>query len=370
MTDTVLSHVVARFTPRQWENVATESLKFLFDRGAGEAPARALSGVAALPAGLRWRAQATSSEDVGIPDLVGEDTLGRPAVIIEGKFWAGLTENQPGTYLTRQERAFVSTNDPHVMLFLVPTRRQVMIAAELAAIMGSSTLPTMVSGLTMATAGARSVLVMSWGRMLQEVQTCLEEARDAQGLANLEQLRGLCDRADAQAMRPFAAEELGSEVAQRICDLADLLDEVVEELHSRGIVTLKGLKSVGGKNYYGRHLRAPASGRVFQLSLLFSSWAHLHPTPIWLRIWAADAADKLAWSGLEGTEGIPHVSGGTSDHWYRMGLAVPRGVEARMAASRMADAVERAIAALPAKAEVEGAAEVDSEAVAELADEA
>ena len=101
MTDSLLAHVVSRFTPSQWENVATESLRYLLSAGAGAAPARVVAPFLTLPSQLTWRAQVSSTEDKSIPDLVGEDGQGRPGVIIEGKFWAALTEHQPATYLKR-----------------------------------------------------------------------------------------------------------------------------------------------------------------------------------------------------------------------------------------------------------------------------
>jgi hypothetical protein len=108
MTDSLLAQVVSRFIPRQWENVATESLRYLLSAGAGAAPARVLAPFLALPSQLTWRAQVSSTEDPSIPDLVGEDEQGRPGVIIEGKFWAALTENQPATYLKRALDAVAS----------------------------------------------------------------------------------------------------------------------------------------------------------------------------------------------------------------------------------------------------------------------
>ena len=52
------------------------------------------------------------------PDLVGYDDEGIERVLIEAKFWAGLTENQPNAYLERSP-----DNSPSVLLFVAPEAR-------------------------------------------------------------------------------------------------------------------------------------------------------------------------------------------------------------------------------------------------------
>ena len=142
------------------------------------------------------------------------------------------------------------------------------------------------------------VVVASWARMLAEVKGCLDEAGDEAGLGDLGQLRGLCDRADAEAMLPIVPSEIGSDVARRLWDLHDIIDGVVDELVRRERVTLRGLKSVGGKAYYGRYVRSLDSGHVAQLGVLTWSWTWRYPSPFWLRVWRPDARLVDAWSEL------------------------------------------------------------------------
>ena len=53
-----------------------------------------------LAESLHFRTQVTG-DDATRPDLVGKDQAGREVLLIEAKFWAGLTENQPVSYLER-----------------------------------------------------------------------------------------------------------------------------------------------------------------------------------------------------------------------------------------------------------------------------
>ena len=57
------------------------------------------------------RTQATGEEGER-PDLAGFDRNGRERVLVEAKFWAGLTDNQPIAYLER-----LPANRPGALLF-------------------------------------------------------------------------------------------------------------------------------------------------------------------------------------------------------------------------------------------------------------
>ena len=63
------------------------------------------------------RTQATGKEGER-PDLAGFDRDGRERVLIEAKFWAGLTGNQPVAYLER-----LPANTPSALLFVAPAAR-------------------------------------------------------------------------------------------------------------------------------------------------------------------------------------------------------------------------------------------------------
>ena len=71
----------------------------------------------ALPQDIRFRAQATGEDDAR-PDLEGRGDETGTMVLLEAKFWAGLTENQPTTYIGRLP-AWV----PSVLGFIVRARR-------------------------------------------------------------------------------------------------------------------------------------------------------------------------------------------------------------------------------------------------------
>ena len=124
----LFGHLAARFSASP-ENLATESLRYILDRSpvANRAFLRGLArcGVA-LPARLHFATQ-VGGVDGAIPDLVGTDEAGRPILIAEAKFWAGLTDNQPLAYLRR-----LPPDADTLLLILAPALRFATLWPELA----------------------------------------------------------------------------------------------------------------------------------------------------------------------------------------------------------------------------------------------
>jgi hypothetical protein len=278
---TLLAHVVSKFASRQWENVATESLHYLLDRkAAGAAVNSLLAPLGFDPGSLVWRTQASSFDDSSIPDLVGNDAQDRHVLIVEGKFWASLTENQPLGYLERQALQFPDDPAGCLLLFLVPKRRENVITAELEQRLGER--HSRVGPFPVITdSNGRRVVVVLWSQMLAQLQVAFEAAHDSEAVDDLAQLRGLCDRADSEQMLPITPEEIGSERGHRFIEFCDIVDQVADALVADGTVSKKGLGQASSRGWWGRYVRA-ASGHVFLIGVLAPSWATVWPTPWWL----------------------------------------------------------------------------------------
>ena len=123
MNDTrLLGYLAERFT-HSVEDIATESLAFLLARSPTLRAAFGRALVEAIPAvqaPTSFRTQVSQPIDLATPsplpddlpmvrgqtrpDMVGFDEHGIERVLIESKFWAGLTTNQPAEYLKRLAR--------------------------------------------------------------------------------------------------------------------------------------------------------------------------------------------------------------------------------------------------------------------------
>ena len=100
MADSLLAALSVRFSD-QAENIATEGLCYVIQRSA--VARRALIDFVGhyacdLSADLVFSTQ-VQNQAGGISDLVGKDDERQTRLIVESKFWAGLTDAQPVTYL-------------------------------------------------------------------------------------------------------------------------------------------------------------------------------------------------------------------------------------------------------------------------------
>jgi hypothetical protein len=74
---------------------------------------------------LRFRTQ--QAKDDACPDMQGCDDDGELRVLVEHKFWAGLTENQPVSYL----KQLAKCNKPTLLLMVCPEARKETLWREL-----------------------------------------------------------------------------------------------------------------------------------------------------------------------------------------------------------------------------------------------
>ncbi len=115
----LFAQILPMFTG-QTERAATEALRHILVQSelAREALEQMLR-TAGVEVGSLTRFQTEASGDEGERvDLVCYDASGDERVLIEAKFWAGLTDNQPNTYLSRMPEDGYS-----VLLFVAPAQR-------------------------------------------------------------------------------------------------------------------------------------------------------------------------------------------------------------------------------------------------------
>src|SRR5215472_9742743 len=121
-------HLASRFSTHP-ENLATEAMAFIVNRSPAMREAlRRLVGRTGIELPQLATIRSQAGDDQGnIPDLIGVDATGAERLLIENKFWAGLTENQPAGYLDR-----LPAEGGAVLVFIVPSRRFALVWTELA----------------------------------------------------------------------------------------------------------------------------------------------------------------------------------------------------------------------------------------------
>src|SRR5207247_1008513 len=108
------------------EDVATDALAYVLESSdtARRGMTKLLRGIIPDLPPLRFKTQ--QAEGVMRPDMCGfADT--EPRVFVENKFWAGLTDNQPVTYLKR----LAGCSQPTVLLVIAPSEREQSLWREL-----------------------------------------------------------------------------------------------------------------------------------------------------------------------------------------------------------------------------------------------
>lgn len=266
------------------EDVATRALELILARSP-----RALSALDRLLCDLRegrtapvsrWASQVVGA-DRARTDLQGFGAGEETIVILENKFWAGLTDNQPATYLGR-------LTHPHgVLLFVVPRTRVSLIANELAlrtpAPFGPYVrLPGDQDRLVSRSPDGRTLAVLSWDNVLTAIETALEAAEEFDNLADLRQLISLVRKMDDEGFLPLAASQLTGDAPRLILNLCELTDGAIQEVLLWPFANRRGLRASAGKGWYGHYFRL--HGFCCQLIVSASRWRTPGRSPVWLRI--------------------------------------------------------------------------------------
>jgi hypothetical protein len=294
MNDTLFGHLASRFQTHP-ENLATEGLCYVLRRSDTARDAfveQARIAAPGIPTELRFKTQAAGG-DGAIPDMVGEDSDGRTPLLVEAKFWAGLTDNQPVKYLDR-----LPADSEGVLVFVAPSARFETLWRELWKRCCDANLPfeekdVAPDGIRVAEIGeTRKIALTSWRFVLKAISTMLERGDERGVLSDVHQLEGLCDQMDTDAFLPLRGEELSPMNGRRVAQFCELADSVTEELASLKLVSTKGLKAVGTRGRYGRYIRIHGHGAY----IYFTSygWGWNVNTPLWLKLWGADWTK--AWS--------------------------------------------------------------------------
>ncbi|MYF69023.1 MAG: hypothetical protein F4181_03155 [Proteobacteria bacterium] len=301
---TMFSHIVSRLSGRT-EDVAVEALGFILSRS--DSARRALRDMLrdilqeeglSIPE-LTDAATQISGEEGARPDLVVWDQDRAERVLIEAKFWAGLTENQPNTYLARLPH----DEHPAILLFVAPESRLETLWPAIQRIVDPSFdwLPLDTpNGAQVKCArvgeGRRFLVLASWRALLNRMLSFSLSSGDPVE-ADIKQLNALCEQQDQEAFLPLKQHDLAPGIARRLLQFNDLVDKAVENAKLRKIADTKGLRRTPASYGYGRYLRLGSKNTEIWagawLGLNYENWIKIRETPLWL--WIDSGA---TWEGV------------------------------------------------------------------------
>ena len=280
----LLGYLVPRIASSGEEPAATKALAYLLNASTDIARAFVdVVGRTGIPAFTPGRIAAEEKHGNDRPDVTIRDTDGVVRILVENKFWAGLTDAQPRAYLEA-----LPSEASCALVFIVPHQRKYGLWGELES-------ESTTDNITWARTGHRTLAITSWNHVLGT----LEQAAAAEGHSALQQdivqLRGLTDQMNAGEFLPLREDEVTDvNVARRLTNYSGLIEEIVGRLVTDGVADTKGTRPTHGYTSAGRYLSLHAKFGVW-LGVDLEAWRDRGITPIWSR-----HDTNGSFSGIEG----------------------------------------------------------------------
>ena len=291
----LLGYLIPRIASSGEEPAATQALAYLLNASPDIAQAFVgvvgRTGIATFTPG---RIAAEEHHGNHCPDLTIRDTDGMVRVLIENKFWAGLTDAQPVAYLDVLPDG-VSAG----LVFIVPHQRMYGLWGELrercrrdaVELASESTADTF----TWAQNGHRTLAITSWKHVLGTLEQAAMDGGHSALRQDIVQLRGLTDRMNVDEFLPLSeAEVTDVNVARRLTNYINLIEEIVDRLETDGIADTKDLRPAHSYTSAGRYLRVHGKFGLW-LGVDLMAWRDRGITPIW-----SEHQMNSSWSGIQG----------------------------------------------------------------------
>ena len=206
--NSLLAHLAYKFSG-QTETTATEVLGYILSRS--EAARNALrdtlkTGGADVGPIVKVQTEVEISKAAKV-DLIGFDAGEAKRALLEVKFWAGLTKNQPNTYLEE----LLKNEEPSALLFVAPESRQETLWPEvlrLANVAGFALSETTGTALPSAVVndGPHRLMLTSWRAMLGAIASRASVDGDSAAERDILQLERALRTAGHGRFPPFAVK--------------------------------------------------------------------------------------------------------------------------------------------------------------------
>lgn len=280
---TVFSHIVQKRFSQVNEDIATDALAFVLhsSEAARNGMTKLLRGIVPDLPTLHFRTQ--QAEGSIRPDMWGFADAD-PRVFVENKFWAGLTDNQPVSYL-KQLAAYVQ---PTLLLVVAPAAREQTLWREIvrrlvdAGISASERDATAGIVRSVATDLGPILALTSWPALLSVLEHEVADDQSARG--DLVQLRALCDAADNDAFTPVSSSEVSDQRTPAfILQLGAIVQASVDLAVTENVLNITRLMPQASWERIGRYARLCGDQGVGAwLGIHFGLWKAHGGTPLWL----------------------------------------------------------------------------------------
>ncbi len=299
----LLAHLYSHIRGSQ-EDIATYSLQYILSASSelNHAFTRLISEAlhCDVPDTLNYVCQSVGDNQER-PDMAGIDTDGKETVLCEAKFYAGLTDNQPNTYLDRLVQEHATG-----LVFICPAVRKqalwrrLLELVEERKVVEQSEFCVSVDGALMS--------IVTWSEVVSALKSTAASAA-LKYVSDVEQLEGFCQQMDSDAFIPFSAEDIGPIVARKEERYYRVVDELIENLKSDKSLNpnTKGAKATAYRKGYWRVIRI----RGYGVSITYNRDLWENPstceTPFWVSVryakdWSQDEDIRQAFRHIPESE--------------------------------------------------------------------
>ena len=259
MQNSLLAHIASNFIS-EYENVANSSVAYMLNNYS--AARKALACTVGLESVPEYYITELSTQANGRPDVTGLDSSGNRKIIIEGKFWANLTDNQPNNYI--KELAHNGR-----ILFLSPDKRVVSLKVEIEKRLNDKFYD--------------DIVICSWSTLLSRIEHENNKIHNSRLSSDLFQLRELCQKMDVEGMPPLSESDLDPMHGRIASNFADIIDECNAILREWESSDFNKLKTTPQKYGYGFYFKACGFGCYLHFDT--NKWfTRKIGTPVWLSI--------------------------------------------------------------------------------------
>ena len=274
------------------EDIASESLTYILKKSIKSR--QTINKIVNLNTGLNFTDLSYKTQNVGAklerPDISGINESGKETLIIEAKFWASLTSNQPNEYLNR-------LGENSALIFLVPTLRIRAIYEEVLNRITEkySNIETDIENRKIKIKQTNKFIVIkSWNEVLNAIKSELLQENNQSLISDIDQIIGFCETIDNNSFQPITDTDLSPSIPKKINSYYDIVDKVVDEIKNRiNKASTKGLQKTPQKYGYRRYFSIENFG--MGMGLKMDLWSEYADTPFWISI----VETKKGWTSTE-----------------------------------------------------------------------
>jgi len=287
---TVFSHIIQKRYSQSYEDVATDSLAYILNTHdpARQGMMKMLREIIPDLPDLRFRTQL--AEGSIRPDMwgyEGPDTY----LFIENKFWAGLTDNQPLSYLDELAKY------PHqtLLLMIVPGAREQTMIAELSRRMIEAEVDLIEEKIEaneiVWCAKMRigpTLALTSWPRIIELLKKESVENPIAQN--DLMLLQSLCDAADIGKFIPMDSNHLNDQLVPAIIlQLGQIIRDAMNIGIRKQFLSNEGLTESVNWVKFGKYAWLNEPNKVgIWFGLDYELWKEYGVSPLWIKFSTTD----------------------------------------------------------------------------------